>query len=179
MIKLAYGPRRQFRRLLFMFSWAVFLFSLFTPVTSEHTLLSRSGPTPGLLAVFFSFFSLVPSEPSALPYSCIAWSTLAFNITPPATHLSDYWPRWARLVFLSPALLVWVVLVDSWRPGQAQVLWGYYLIASAYTLSYLAAQINPTGGSRAGRHRGFPVIMDGTAGTDENRVGGPAQEGHG
>ena len=178
MMKITYRPRRQFRRLLFIFSWAIFICSLLGPATAEHTIFTPHGPNPVLFFVLGSPLALVPTRISDLPGSCFAWATLVFAATPLATYATDYWPRLARLVFLSPALLVWVVLVDSWRPGQAQVLWGYYLIASAYTLSYFAAQINPAASPRAGRHRGFPVIIDKPSGTDENRAGGPEQEGH-
>ena len=184
MVKITYGPLRQSRRLLFIISWAVFLYSLLTPASPQHT-ISMQGGTPVLLLVIGGLVAIVPTRVSVLPGSCIGWSTLAFAAMPLVTYSTVRWPRWMRLVYLSPPLLVWVppMLVGcaeilGVRGASAyRLLWGYYVLASAYTLSYLAAQISPAASPRAGRHRGFPVIIDKPSGTDENRAGGPEQEG--
>ena len=60
-------------------------------------------------------------------------------------------------------LAVWVPpLVDCFVATQDRfgALWGYYLLASSYTLACAAALIPSPRGSRADQRRGFPVVVE-------------------
>jgi hypothetical protein len=84
-----------------------------------------------------------------------------FVAAPLFAKIADgWWPRWVRLVFFSPLLLVWAAPLSAWKPGAVPLMWGYYLLASAYIGAYVAAQISPFDVVRPVDldDRGFPII---------------------
>ena len=154
------------RLILLAVAWILFLVSLFGPALAEPFPLTGTDTTPVHAMIVVSLLS---GGSAGLFITC-AIAPLCFLLSPILVLVApaNFFARIIRTFLLCGLGSVWVpLLVIAFSNGAPrhqghELLWGYYVFATAHALALVACVITPLQRwrERAQARGGFPVVTD-------------------